>query len=309
MSNKSTCQAKLSGVFSPTLTAFHEDGRINPAGTREFVRFLLDSHVHGLTPLGSGGEPVALTMQERMQLLDAIVEETAAQVPVFAGICEFSTAAAVDFGLHAKSIGCDGLMIMPPILLIPPKRDVLNHFRRIREKVGLPIMLYNVPATTGIEITPEEIAGLKDEDVLHAVKWSHAEISRIQDTRSCCGPDFPIFAGNDLIAFGSLALGADGWISGLPMMVPALAVQLFKLLIEDKNLGAARDLWYRLVPLVQMEFGALPSGDWDPHIIPLVRESALLRGLPVGLSRPPLTRVEAPVRGKLQKLLEDLGQL
>jgi 4-hydroxy-tetrahydrodipicolinate synthase len=308
MTNQTSSRPRLRGVFSPTLTAFHADGSINPEGTKKFVRFLLENHVDGLTPLGSGGEPIALDMKERMRLLDAIVEETAGQVPVFGGICEFSTAAAVELGLHAKSIGCDGLMIMPPFLLRPPKRDVLNHFRHIREKVGLPIMLYDVPATTGIEITPPEIKVLKDEDVIHAVKWSHTEVSRIQDTRDSCGPDFPIFAGNDVIAFGALALGADGWISGLPMIVPALAVRLFQLLAQDKKLEAARELWYRLVPIVQMEFGALAHGDWDPHIISLVRESALLRGLPVGRSRPPLTQVEPAVRDKLKIVLAALGQ-
>ena len=149
----------------------------------------------------------------------------------------------IELSLHAKSIGCDGLMLMPPQLLKPPKQDVLNYFRRIREKVGPPIMVYNVPVLAGIEITPEEIQVLAAEDVVHSVKWSHMDISRVQDTRLLCGNDFPIFAGIDITAFAALAIGADGWIGGLPMIVPALAARLYRLLTQEKDLDAARALW------------------------------------------------------------------
>src|SRR3990172_2131925 len=214
---------KMSGIFSPTITAYDSDGSINPMGTRAFVRFLLEQGVDGLTPLGSAGEPVALTAAERMRLLEAIVEETDGRVPIYAGTGDYSTQTTIELSLHARSLGCKGLMLMAPFLLRPPKEDVMNHFRRVREKVGLPIMIYNVPLLTGVELAPPEIQQLAEEDVVHAVKWSHVEVARIHDTRLLCGPDFPIFAGIDLIAFEALAVGADGWISGLPMIVPALA--------------------------------------------------------------------------------------
>jgi len=101
-------------------------------------------------------------------------------------------------------------------------------------------MIYNVPVLSGVEITPEEIQALAAEDVAQSVKWSHAEISRVQDTRLLCGADFPIFAGIDLLAFGALALGADGWIGGIPMIAPGLAVELCRLLLRDRNLDEAR---------------------------------------------------------------------
>jgi len=299
----------LAGVFSPTLTAFHADGSINPAGTKQFVRFLLDQGIDGLAPLGSGGEPVAMTLPERMRILEAIVEETAGKVPILAGTGDYITAATIELSLHAKSLGCRGLMIITPYLMVPPKRDVLNHFRRVREKVGLPIMVYNVPFTTGIEITPEELKAWADEDVIHGVKWSHAEVNRIHNTRFLCGPDFPVFAGNDLIAFEGMAVGAQGWISGVPMMVPALAVKLHRLLTRESKLEAARELWYRILPLVRLEFGAAPSGDWNPHIISVVREAALLRRIPVGSSRLPLSPVDPAVREELRKILASLGEL
>jgi len=254
MSSDTKKKARLSGIYAPTVTAFNSDESLNAEGTRAFVRFLLDAGVDGLAPLGSAGEPVALSTEERMKALAAIVEEVAGSIPIYAGTSDYSTATTIKLSLHAKSIGCEGLMLMAPYMLKPPKQDVLNHFRRIRDKVGLPIMVYNVPVLTGVEITPEEIQMLAAEDVVHAVKWSHMEIARVQDTRLLCGPEFPIFAGIDITAFAALAIGADGWIGGLPMIVPALAVKLHRLLAVEKNLDEARELWMRLLPIVRLEY-------------------------------------------------------
>ena len=300
---------RLRGIFAPTITAYHPDESLNLDATRKFVRFLLDQGVHGLTPLGSAGEPVALTLQERMHLLEAIVTENNGQVPIFAGTGDYSTRSTIELSLHAKSLGCDGLMLMVPFVLRPPKQDVLDHLRRVREKVGLPIMVYNVPLLTGVEITPQEISQLAEEDVVHSVKWSHLEVSRIHDTRLLCGPDFPIFAGIDVIAFEALAVGAEGWISGLPMMVPALAGQLYRLLVCEKRLDAAQELWYRLLPLIHLEYRALSADHGNPHWLAVCREAATMRGIPVGVSRAPLAAVEPSVREELRSILSSLKQL
>jgi len=297
------------GVYSPTITAFERDEKVSLGGTRAFVQFLLAAGVDGLVPLGSSGEPLALTMTERKAVLDAIVREAGGQVPIIAGVVEYSTNAAIEFGLYAKSLGCNGLMVMPPYGFRPPKRDIFDHFRNIRGAVGLPIMLYNVPGTSGIDLMPEEVQQLAEEGVIEAVKWSTAEVSRIRDTKLLCGSSFTVFVGNDLIAFEGLAVGADGWISCLPMIVPRCAVKLFRLLVAEQNLGAAREFFYRLVPLIRLEFRASSSPNNDPHWLAVTRESALLRGIPVGHSRKPLSRVSREHSEQLKKILEGLGEL
>ena len=190
-------------------------------------------------------------MDERKAVLDAVVEEAGGRVPIICGIVEYSTRAAIELGKHAKSAGCCGLMVMPPYGYRPPRRDVFAHFHAVRDAVGLPIMLYNVPGTSGIDFTPEEVQRLAEEGVVQAVKWSTSESGRIRDTKLLCGQKFTVFVGNDLIAFEGLAAGADGWISCLPMIVPACARKLFKLIALDQNLSAAREFYYRLVPLHQ----------------------------------------------------------
>lgn len=309
MSRGTATGTRMRGIFAPTVTAFHTDESLNTEGTRAFVRFLLSQGVHGLTPLGSAGEPIALSIDERKKVLDAIVDEVNGRVPIYAGTGDYSTATTIELSLHAKAAGCEGLMLWAPYLLRPPKQDVLNHFRRIREKVGLPIMVYNVPVLTGVELTPHDIAQLASEDVVHAVKWSHMEIARVQDTRLLCGPGFAVFAGIDILAFGALALGADGWIGGMPMIAPSLAVRLFKLLNEDKSLDEARALWLRLLPIIHLEYRAMGTSEASPHWLSVCRESAVLRGIPVGNSRAPLTPVTEAESEELRGILAGLGQL
>ena len=300
--------AKPVGIYAPSVTAFNADESLNQKGIRAFVRFLLDSGVHGLAPLGSAGEFIALTENERMQAMEWTLNEVNGEVPVYAGTGHYSTRATIELSQHAYRNGAKGLMIMPPYLLRPPKQDVLDHFRRIREAVPLPIMVYNVPILAGIELTPADIKLLYEEDVVHSVKWSHVEVSRIHDTRLLCGSDFAVFVGIDLIGLEGLAAGADGYIGGLTMIVPRLARQLFEM-VSQCDLAGARKLWERLLPLIQFEYRAIFSASGDPHWLAVCREAASLRGIAVGLPRAPLRPLSAEHRQELLTILEGLGEL
>jgi 4-hydroxy-tetrahydrodipicolinate synthase len=297
------------GIYAPTITAFNADESLSEEGTRAFVRNLLDAGVHGLAPMGSAGEFFALTDEERMQAMEWILDEVNGQVPVYAGTGHYSTRTTIKLSQHALKNGANGILVMPPYLLRPPKQDLLDHFRRIREAVPLPIMIYDVPILCGVEITPQEILTLAKEDVVHSVKWSHVEVSRIHDTRFLCGPNFGVFVGIDLIAMEGLAAGADGYISGLPMIVPRLARRLFEIIHDQRDLTGGQLLWNRLLPLVRFEYRALTTDAGQPHWLAVCREAAALRGIPVGVSRLPLQPLSTELREELQKLLRQLGEI
>lgn len=301
--------AKPVGVFAPTITAFNSDESLNEEGIRAFVRFLVRSGVHGLAPLGSAGEFIALSEKERMQAAEWILDEVGGEVPVYVGTGHYSTRQAVELSLHALRNGANGLMIMPPYLLRPPKQDVLDHFRRIRDAVPLPIMVYNVPILAGIELTPDDLHLLASEGVIQSVKWSHVEVSRIHDTKLTCGQDFSVFVGIDLVGLEGLAAGADGYTGGLAMMTPALTRQLFDAVFTRGDLHAARSLWNRLLPLVQFEYRALWADHGQPHWLTVCRETAVLRGISVGDPRPPLSPLPPNLREELRCLLRNLGEL
>lgn len=297
------------GIYPPTITAFNPDESINEKGTRDFVRFLLDGGAHGLAPMGSAGEFFALTDEERMQVMEWILDEVNGEVPVYAGTGHYSTKTTIKLSRHAMENGATGILLMPPYLLRPPKQDVLDHFRRIREAIPLPIMMYDVPILAGVEVTPQEIKQLADEDVIHSVKWSHVEVSRIHDTRLLTGPDFGVFVGIDIIAMEGLAAGADGYISGLPMTVPRRARQLFETIHDKGDLAGGQALWNKLLPLVRFEYRALTTDAGQPHWLAVCREVADLRGIKMGSSRLPLKPLAKELRDELKALLIQLGEL
>lgn len=300
---------KPCGIYAPTITAFRQDESLDEKGIRAFVHFLLQSGVHGLAPMGSSGEFIALSQDERKQVMEWIFEEVNGQVPVYAGTGHYSTRATIELSTHALKNGAAGLLIMPPYLLRPPKQDILDHFRRIREAVPLPIMVYNVPLLAGVELSPEDIKLLAEEDVIQGVKWSHADVSRIHDSRFLCSPDFAVFVGIDTFAFEGLAVGADGAICGLAMMVPRLLRKLFDTIYSERDLASARSQWNRLLPLVQFETKAVYSDGGQPHWLAICREVAELRGMSVGAPRRPLRPVPHEFREQLRQLLVDLGEI
>jgi 4-hydroxy-tetrahydrodipicolinate synthase len=291
------------------LVAFNADESLNEQATRQHVRFLLDAGVHGLVPLASAGEFVALTEKERMRVVEWTLAETSGKVPVYVGAAHFSTRITIELSSHAKQHGAAGLMLMPPYLMRPPKRDVLDHFRRVREAVGLPIMLDNVPLLAGLELTTAEIKQLADDDVIHGVKWSHPEVSRIQDTKLICRPDFAVFVGMDMVGFAGLAVGAEGYMGGLAMMTPRLARTLYGAFREKQDLSTARQLWNRLLPLVQFEYRGLVSETGQPHWLAVWHEAAALRGIPVGSPRAPIRPLYPDQKAELRRLLTELGEL
>jgi 4-hydroxy-tetrahydrodipicolinate synthase len=298
--------SKPYGVYAPTVTAFNQDESLNKDAIRAYVRFLLDCGVHGLAPMGSAGEFIALTEGERMQVMEWILEEVNGQVPVYAGTGHYSTRKTIELSCHAAKNGASGIMVMPPYLLRPPKEDILNHFRMIREEVALPVMVYNVPLLCGVELTPSEIKLLAEEDVIHAVKWSHPEVARIHDTKMMCGDDFSVFVGVDLVGFEGLAVGADGYIGGLAMIVPDLLCALFNSIHSTGNLADARERWNRLWPIVQFEYRALLSDAGQPHWLAVCREAADLQGIPVGPPRLPMRALSPELRLELRGLLSSL---
>jgi 4-hydroxy-tetrahydrodipicolinate synthase len=256
--------------------------------------------------MGSAGEFFAMSDEERMTVMEWILDEAAGKVPVLAGTGHYSTETTIKLSLHAKKHGAQGLLIITPYFIRPPRIAVLDHYRAVHRAVELPVMMYNVPILTGIEVPPDDLKLLKDEGVLQGVKWSHAEIARIQETLWTCGPDFPVFAGIDLLIFGTLAMGGQGMICGLPMLLPRVSRQLFDL-IDTGDFPAARDLWMRLQPLFRCEYRSLYTPAGEPHWLSVCREAAELQGIRVGPPRLPLRPLQPEHREELRQHLANLG--
>ena len=303
-------KAKPKGLMPPMITVFKSDESLDEAGTRSFVNFLLQNGVHGVCPGGSTGEFISMTLEERRRTVEVVTEEVAGRGIVYPGTGHYSTRLAIELSRHAEACGADGVMVVPPYYLLPTKPQIKAHFRRLKDAIGIPIMLYNNPWYAGVELTSWEVAELVEEGVISSIKVAHGDAGRVHDLISLCGDRLVVMYGHDLCALEGLLAGAQGWVSGLPNLIPALGRQLYDA-VERKDLEAARQVWYRMLPLVQFaESPELKRNGGEPHWLCVVKAGLNMLGVPVGRPRQPLGDELSPEhQAELRRLLQALELL
>ena len=296
----------ISGVFSPTVTVISEDG-VDVAATKRHIQWLVESGTHGLCPGGSGGEFVGLTYEERQQIFALSIEASAGRIPVYAASGCYSTRDTIRLSRWAENEGADGFMVLVPWLMQPLEQDVADHFRRLRDAVTKPIMMYH-PQTTGVQLSLETLVQLVEEGVLASAKISQRDPSLARDLKLRVGDACAVFIGHDTCAFEALCAGVDGWISGSPIVFPRLCVRIFEL-VREGQLAAARTLWSRLVEFVALEFGPYPAGLQPTHIIAVIKAALQALGHEVGDPLPPIQPLKGAELARVQQVARSLGRL
>jgi dihydrodipicolinate synthase/N-acetylneuraminate lyase len=296
----------IRGVFAPTVTVMTEDGIDIPA-TRRHIQRLVDSGAHGLCPGGSGGEFVGLTFEERQQIIALGIQASAKRIPVYAGSGCYSTRDTIRLSKWAEAEGADGFMVLVPWLMQPLEQDVADHFRRLRDAVTKPIMIYH-PQTTGVQLSLETLVQLVEEGVLTSAKISQRDPSLARDLKLRVGDTCAVFIGHDASAFEALCAGVDGWISGSPIVFPRLTVRIFEL-VQNGRLEDARALWSRLTEFVRLEFGPYPAELQPTHIIAVVKAALNAVGVEVGDPLPPLQPLKGAELAHVQRVARSLAQL
>ncbi len=296
----------ISGVFAPTVTVMTEDGIDIPA-TRRHIQRLVDSGAHGLCPGGSGGEFVGLTYEERQQIIALGIQASAKRIPVYAGTGCYSTRDTIRLSKWAEAEGADGFMVLVPWLMQPLQQDVADHFRRLRDAVTKPIMIYH-PQTTGVQLSLETMVQLVEEGVLASAKISQRDPSLARDLKLRVGDSCAVFIGHDASAFEALCAGVDGWISGSPIVFPRLTVRIFEL-VRKGRLEEARALWSRLTEFVRLEFGPYPAELQTTHIIAVVKAALNAVGVAVGDPLPPIQPLKGAELVHVQQVARSLARL
>jgi 4-hydroxy-tetrahydrodipicolinate synthase len=292
-------KTKLHGVLVALVTPMKGDAEIDFRTLSKHVESMIAAGVHGLIPLGSTGEFYALSAQERHDVLQATLEATGGRVPVVAGANAGSTGDVVAFSREAEQAGCDAVMLAPPYYSLPRPDELRVHFKAVNDAIGVPIMLYNYPGRTGVDMTPEFIEQLAELPRIRYVKESTGEVGRISTLLRRCGDRLGVFCGGDTVAFESLALGAVGWVGGVANVVPRSHVALYRLMIEKGDFAAARKLYFQMLPLLNLMEGGGKYTQW-------VKAACGLMGRPVGAPRGPL---RAPTATELKQLKAALDEL
>lgn len=294
-------KSQLHGILVALVTPMKANSEIDYSAYTRHVEAMIAAGVHGLIPLGSTGEFYALTPDERRKVIQTTLEVSAGRAPVLAGANASSTREVVAFSREAEALGCDGVMLAPPYYSLPTPPELRAHYQAVNDAIGVPIMLYNYPGRTGVDMTPEFIEQLAELPRVRYVKESTGEIGRISTLLRRCGDRLGIFCGGDTVAFESLALGAVGWVGGVANVVPRSHVELYHLMTEKRDFAAARKLYFQMLPLLNLMEGGGKYTQW-------VKAACGLMGRPAGAPRAPLCAATAVELKRLQAALAEIPE-
>jgi 1-pyrroline-4-hydroxy-2-carboxylate deaminase len=239
-------------IFPAATTQFRPDGELDIPATLACLDRLLEARVDGLIMLGTVGENCSLEYGEKLDVLRATVEHVGGRVPVLSGVAEYTTPLACRFAVDAQRAGVVGLMVLPAMVYKSDPRETIMHFRTVARASDLPIMVYNNPVSYHVDITPAMFAELADEPKFVAIKESSENVRRITDLRNACGDRYTLFCGVDDLVLESLALGADGWVSGLVNAFPAESRVLWDL-AQSGRWDEARKVYRWFTPLLHLD--------------------------------------------------------
>lgn len=241
----------LGGVVVATTLPFKEDPSA-PAGLAvdydkfaEHCNFLIENGCRGVGPNGSLGEYSSLTDDERRTVIKVAVETVGDRGIVVAGVHGVGWHQAVQWAEYAKEDGADGVLCLPPTIYRANRAEVIEHYSKVNE-VGLPMMLYNNPLDTKVDLTPDLIAELSKLENVVAVKEFSTDIRRVMDIQDLC--DIDVIAGADDLLFESLVAGAVGWFAGYPNVFPRESAQICEL-VQQGKIDTAREIYRALRPV------------------------------------------------------------
>lgn len=293
-------EQKLTGILAATVTPFTEDGSaVDTAGIGRQVEHILGNGIHGLVPGGSTGEFTTLTVAERKQSAEAYIDAVAGRAPVYIGTGALSTWETVELSVHAEQAGATGVMVVPPFYDAPSFEELIAHYSAITEAISIPIMYYNIPAATGVELTAEQFAELGRRTGVTCFKDTGGDAPKFAEILLEHSGDIQPLNGWDTLSFHGLALGAEAAVWGTASVTPALCAEFYETLAVRKDLDAARALWAKLNPIcVFLEShnyaGAIKTG------LELVGQGA-------GPLRAPVEPLAQEHRDELAGLLRDAG--
>ncbi|HEX4769125.1 MAG TPA: 4-hydroxy-tetrahydrodipicolinate synthase [Lichenihabitans sp.] len=241
------------GTFTVMITPTDATGAIDLAGLADFTDWQIAEGIHGLVPLGSTGEFLSLSSEEKSAVAETVIRAAAGRVPVLVGTGAEDTREVVRASREAEALGADGVMIIPPFYSTPTDDELYHHYKTIAGAIGIPIMVYNNPATANVDLKPPLVARLAEIDGCDYIKESTLEVTRVRDIIRLCGDKMTVFGG--VLGFESFVEGAQGWVAVASNVAPGPMARLFELVADEQQIDPARDLYLHWLPIIEAVFG------------------------------------------------------
>lgn len=287
---------ELKGIIPAMVTPLTKEQKVNEAVTRQLTNHLIDSGVNGIFILGTNGEFHLLNTEEKIEMARIVIEEAAGRVPVMVGTGGNSTEDSIELSKKMEQLGADALSLITPFFIPPTQEELAVHFEKVAESTSLPVLLYNIPSRTGVNIEPETAARLAKVPNIVGIKDSSGNFANIENyINATKDEDFAVFAGTDSLILQTLQAGGKGAVAATANMLPDVVVAIYNNWLEG-NLEAAQENQQKLQPLRDaFKYGTLPS---------VLKKAVELYSVPVGPPKMPVSEISGDALDKVVKMVE-----
>ncbi len=283
------------GVITAIITPFR-NGKIDEQAFEKLIENQIAGDVTGIVPCGTTGESATLSLEEHEYVIELAIKFAKNRVKIIAGTGSNSTDDAVRLTMHAKTAGADAALVITPYYNKPTQDGLYRHFKAISENVDIPIILYNVPGRTGVNMMPETVLKLTELHTVSGIKEASGDINQISEIIRLCGNKIDVLSGDDSLFFPILALGGKGIISVVSNIIPSEMVMLYNKFIAG-DISGAREQHYKYSQLMKAMF-------FESNPIP-VKTSAAHMNLCSNEIRLPLCNMSKDNYNKLLSVLKD----
>jgi len=290
----------FTGVGTALVTPFTKNGDVDEPAVRRLGRRQIDNGVHFLAPCGTTGENPTLTHSERIRIVEILVDEAKGQVPILAGAGGYNTNEVIHLAGEMKKAGASGLLSVTPYYNKPTQEGLYQHFRGIAESTPLPIVLYNVPGRTGVNIEVSTLVRLAAIPNIVGVKEASGNVTAMCEICRAVPSDFIVLSGDDALTLPLMAIGGRGIISVASNEIPGEMARMVEA-AERGDFGAARAVHHRILPLMQINFV-------ESNPVP-VKAAMAAMGLLEANYRLPMTPPRPESHDKIVRVLKDLELL
>ncbi|WP_110955568.1 4-hydroxy-tetrahydrodipicolinate synthase [Anaerosinus massiliensis] len=285
----------VKGIIVAMVTPFDENQNIDFQATRQLVNKLIDDGVYGIFILGTNGEFHVLNNQEKVEFAKCVIDEVKKRVPVYVGTGGNSTAEVIALSKQMEALGADALSVITPYFLVPSQEELIAHYKAVAAAVHVPIVLYNIPKNTGINIAVETVAQLAKVDNIVGIKDSSGNIDNIAGyIEAAKGEKFSVLSGSDSLILKALKIGAVGAIAATANLLTKNDVEIYENFINHRLEEAEKGQEKIEVLRSVLKLATVPS---------VLKKSLVLSNMPVGPCRLPVQEPKAEVIPKIKEML------
>jgi 4-hydroxy-tetrahydrodipicolinate synthase len=289
---------ELKGIYTALVTPF-KDYKVDEEALERLIAFQMEGGVDGLVPCGSTGEASTLSYEEHERVIELVIKHAHGTVPVIAGTGSNCTDEAIELTQSAKKIGADMCLLTTPYYNKPSQEGLYRHYKKIAETVDIPLILYNIPGRTGVNMTPETIKRLAEIPNIVGIKEASGSLIQVAEIFRLTDGKFTILSGDDNLFLPMMSAGAVGVISVASNIIPKQMQEFYRAFIIEKDIYKARDMNAQLMPFFQSLF-------IETNPIP-VKEVLYFMGMIEEELRLPMCPASEGTKAALREVMEEYG--